>query len=64
MRWQDSRDPWELLKGRLYICIYIIARGSQRGYIIYTHTYRHTDGASAETEARASSSARDWEYIS
>lgn len=40
VRWQDSRDPWELLKGRLYICIYIIARGSQRG-ILYTHI--HTD---------------------
>lgn len=59
-----QQGPLGAAKGEVVYMYLYNSQGVTAGYIIYTHTYRHTDGASAETEAHASSSARDWEYIS
>lgn len=53
---RDGGDPLELLKGVLvYMYLYNSRGWAQRGYIIYTHTYRHTGLVAGKTDVSASS---------
>lgn len=56
VRGQDRRAPREL-RERVLVYMYLYnSRGrAQRGYIIYTHTYRHTNVVAGKTEVGASS---------
>lgn len=56
VRRQDGGDPLELLKGVLvYMYLYNSRGWAQQGYIIYTHTYRHTGLVAGKTDVGASS---------